>query len=108
MTSENKQLFIYRIRPTRTDMLSGGPNPEEERIIGEHFNYLKALTDHGTVLHAGRTLSSDEESFGIVIFRASSEKAAKNLMEDDPAVKEKVMKARLFPYRSALLGDWRE
>ena len=44
--------------------------------ISAHYNYLKALTDQGVVILAGRTLNTDESSFGIVIFRADSEEAA--------------------------------
>jgi uncharacterized protein YciI len=45
----------------------------------------------------------DEKTFGIVIIDVSSEEEAKNIMENDPAVKEGVMTAELFPYRVALI-----
>ena len=97
--------FLYRIQPTRDDMLSGGPTPEEERIVGAHYHYLKRLTDLGVVILAGRTLNTDASSFGIVIFRADSEEAAQEIVANDPAVKGGVMRAELFPYRVALYGD---
>jgi len=53
---------------------------------------------------AGRTLNTDERSFGIVIFRADSEEAARRVMEQDPAVRNRVMRAELYPYRIALMA----
>ena len=41
--------------------------------------------------------------FGIVILEVNSEEEAIALMEDDPAVKEGIMTATIFPYRVALL-----
>lgn len=95
--------FLYRIQPTRAAMLTAGPTPEEQAIVGQHFNYLKDLTAKGVVILAGRTLNTDESSFGIVIFRAESEEAARAIMNGDPAVAKGVMKAALFPYRVALM-----
>ncbi len=86
-------------------MLSDGPTPEEERIVGDHYSYLKKLTDQGVVILAGRTLNTDESSFGIIIFRADSEEAARRIVADDPAVRGGVMRAELYPYRIALMED---
>ena len=97
--------YIYTIQPTRVEMLSGGPTPEEERIVGAHYRYLEALADQGVVILAGRTLNTDASSFGVVIFRADSEEAAQEILANDPAVKGGVMRAELFPYRVALIGD---
>ena len=97
--------YLYRIQPTRVEMLSEGPTPEEERIVGDHYSYLKKLTDQGVVILAGRTLNTDESSFGIIIFRADSEEAAWRIVADDPAVRGGVMRAELYPYRIALMAD---
>jgi hypothetical protein len=35
--------FLYRIRPTRFEMVSVGPTAEEAEIVSQHFNYLKDL-----------------------------------------------------------------
>jgi uncharacterized protein YciI len=99
--------FLYTIQPTRIEMLAEGPTPEEERIVDAHYNYLKELTEKKVVILAGRTLITDARSFGIVVFRADSEEAARNIVADDPAVKGGVMRAELFPYRVAFLGDLR-
>ena len=97
--------FLYRIQPTRAEMLTSGPTPEEARIIGEHFAYLQALVVEGTVLLAGRTLNEDASSFGLCIFRAEDEASARGLMEGDPAVQYGVMSATLFPYRVAIKAE---
>lgn len=99
------QQFLYRIQPTRLAMLTDGPTEEEERIVGDHFAYLKELTERGIVLLAGRTLNVDEDTFGIVIFQAESERDAQAIMGNDPAVVKGVMSAKLFPYRIALMGE---
>ena len=105
--SERAQ-YLYRINPTRPEMLSNKATPKEERVISEHFAYLQELTEDGVVILAGRTLNTDESSFGIVIFLTSTGAAARVVMENDPAVKQGVMKAELFPYRVALKGNWKE
>lgn len=98
--------YLYRIQPSRAALLTDGPTSEEERSIAMHFEYLKALTESGTVILAGRTLNTDESSFGIVVYRAENDAAARTIMEGDPAVAAGVFRARLFPYRVALTGDF--
>ena len=100
------QEYVYVIQPARGEMLSTGPTPWEEEVVSQHFSYLQALTGRGVVVLAGRTLNTDESSFGIVIFRAESEEAARAIMNADPAVQAGVMRARLFPYRIALMANW--
>jgi len=95
--------FLYRIQPARAEMLKSGPTKEESALVEEHFNYLKKLTAKGVVILAGRTLTTDESSFGLVIFRAESEETARAIMNNDPAVKNGVMRATLFPFRVALM-----
>ena len=94
--------FLYRIQPTRLAMLTEGPTEREAEVLGEHFGYLSRLTDRGTVLMAGRTLTADERTFGIAVLVAATIAEAEAIMNDDPAVKHGVMRAELFPYRVAL------
>ena len=83
-------------------MLKDGPTEHEAQVVSEHFAYLSELTDRGTVLMAGRTLSVDENTFGIVVFVAGETSEAEAIMKGDPAVKHGVMRAELFPCRVAL------
>ncbi|MEO8392638.1 MAG: YciI family protein [Chloroflexota bacterium] len=97
--------FLYRIQPTRATMLTEGATPEEGELVSQHFNRLKKLMEAGVVILARRTLNTDSSTFGIVIFNADSEEAARALMNDDPAVKGGVFSAELFPYRVALITE---
>ena len=96
--------FLYCIRPTRTEMLVES-TPQEDRIVGEPFEYLRGLSDRGVVLLAGRTLNTDASAFGIVVFVAATEREAEALVQADPAVRAGVFDAQLFPYRVALVSD---
>ena len=96
--------YMYRIMPTRPEMLSEGPTPAETDVTTRHAEYLQELTNQGVVVLAGRTLNTDESSFGIVILNAESEPAAREIMRNDPAVKFGVMSAELFPYRVAMMA----
>ena len=51
---------------------------------------------------AGRTQTTDEHTFGIVIFQAQNYNLAVKIMEEDPAVKHGVMSCRLYPYAIAV------
>jgi uncharacterized protein YciI len=100
--------FLYKTSATRTGMVAEGPNDAEKAIIEEHFDYVKSLTDRGIVLVFGRTQNRDAGAFGIVIFRAGSNEEAQSIMNNDPAVKQSVMHAELYPYKVAGLNarDW--
>ena len=105
--TETKQ-FLYMLRPTRVGMVADGPTERENEVLARHFAYLKDLTDRGVVLLAGRTLTEDASTFGIVVFRAESEPEAEHIMREDPAVRQSVMRAKLYPYRVALLARNRD
>ena len=83
-------------------MLTEGATEEESRRTGEHFEYLKDLVAKGIVILAGRTQTPDYSSFGIVIFKAEDDAAARQIVDNDPVVKNRVMRAELFPYQIAL------
>jgi uncharacterized protein YciI len=85
-------------------MLVEGLTEEEDRLVGEHFEYLRDLVEKGVVLLAGRTQNPDPTAFGIVIFRAASFNEARTVMEADPAVKQGVFHAELYPYAISLIG----
>src|SRR5437867_12475650 len=99
--SEAKQ-YVYRIQPTRPEMLVEGLTPEEEEIRTQHFAYLQRLTEQGVLILAGRTLTTDQDTFGITIFTTNSDEEARVLMNNDPAVSRGLMHAKLFPFRVVL------
>jgi len=97
--------YVYRLRPARADMLAAGPTADEERIIGEHFAYLQDLHAQGVVSFVGRTLTTGPETFGLAVFAAADETAARAVMTADPAVAQGVMTAELFPFRTVFPDD---
>lgn len=97
--------FLYQLRPTRIEMITDGPTQREAEVVGTHFSYLQQLVKEGVVLMAGRTQREDEKTFGVVVFQAESELAARRVMDDDPAVINQVMEAQLFPFRVAMWSD---
>jgi uncharacterized protein YciI len=97
--------FIYTLIPIRPDMLTEGLTDKENEIVARHFAYLSDLKDKGVVKLAGRTTNTDAGSFGVMIFEAKDEEAAREIMAQDPAVNEGVLAAKLFPFRIALMDD---
>lgn len=100
MIRVQKQTFIYQIKlrnPATADML----NEDEKCIVSDHFEYLKALLDREQLILAGRTAGAE---FGIVIFEAEGEDQARQIMENDPVIKNGLMNGEIYPYRLAL---WR-
>ena len=86
-------------------MLSGGLSEFEEAVVAEHFTYLQDLLHRGVVLMAGRTQTTGEDTFGIVVYETGSEASARQIMDNDPAVLKGVMTARLFPFGVALWSE---
>jgi uncharacterized protein YciI len=101
MTREKKQ-FIYTLKPIPRLQHEENWTEKENEIVGRHFSKLQQLLQEGKLILAGRTLPLDETTFGIVILEVDSEEEARDLMEQDPAVQEGMMTARLYPYRVAL------
>ena len=100
--------FLYRLTPARVEMVTVGPTPEEAALVGEHFAYLESLTERGVMILVGRTQDNSPDTIGLAIFQAASDEDARAIMENDPAVKNGVMLARLFPFKIALHGQWPE
>lgn len=77
---------------------------QDEAITGEHFQRLVNLKNEGVVILAGRTMLelNDASMMGLVIFYAKDEKEANQFMQDDPAVKNKIMLAKVVPYAVAI------
>ena len=70
--------------------------------MDRHFGYLKKLTDEKTVILAGPCLDA---AFGVMIFESESEETARQIMENDPAIKERLMTAELHPFKVSLMRE---
>jgi uncharacterized protein YciI len=74
----------------------------DNAVIGRHFAHLTAAAKSGQLILAGRTMEPGDKTFGLVIFEAADEPAARTFMTSDPAIAEKIMTADLHPYYVAL------
>lgn len=103
-TQKKEKQFIYVLKLVPRLLDQKNWTDQDVQIIGRHFRRLQQLRKEGKVILAGKTLDdSDSAQFGVVIFRAESEEQARKIMEEDDAVKEKIMTAQLFPFRVALI-----
>lgn len=78
---------------------------DDQAVAGQHFQRLVKMKDEGIIILAGRTQLplNDTEMKGLVIFYAKDDKEALQIMEDDPAVKAKIMLAKVYPYSVAVI-----
>lgn len=98
-----KLQFLYQLKLIPTLLDESNWTDQENNIVQRHFEELQSWQQQGKLILAGRTLNMDSSGFGIVILEVDSEEEAINLMESDPAIKEGIMTATLFPYRVALI-----
>ncbi|MDX1664380.1 MAG: YciI family protein [Candidatus Promineifilaceae bacterium] len=100
--SENQQ-FLYQFEAVRPEMVRD-PNawtPDDVAVAEAHVAYLREATEIGTVILAGRSL--DGVGPAIVIVEVASEEEARIFMEQDPFVREGLMRATLHPFRAAMI-----
>jgi len=93
--------YIYRLELIERLKKDENWTDEDNRIVNEHFDYLKNLLSQNRLILAGRT--TNENKFGIVIFEAETNENAQDIMNNDPAVLNGIMTSELFPYRVALI-----
>jgi uncharacterized protein YciI len=76
----------------------------DQAIVGEHFQRLVKYKNEGVVVLAGRTELdlNNPDMMGLVIFYAKDDKEALQFMQNDPAVKNKIMQTKVHPYGIAL------
>ena len=99
-----KNSFYAIIKPYRQDFITN-PKEEEDKIMGDHFRYLKKLLEQNKLFFAGPTLIP-EEPFGVIILQTGTEEEAKKLLENDPSVKAGIQKiADLRPIRLSLTRE---
>jgi uncharacterized protein YciI len=93
-------LYVLRLVPRLHDDKAW--TAADNAAVSRHFNHLKAATERGQVILAGRTREAGDKTMGLVIFAAADEAAARAFMHSDPAIVEKIMTATLHPYAIAL------
>ena len=74
-----KHHYYAIIRPTRKDFITN-PTDEDNKIMSDHFLYLKELLEQGKLYLAGPTLIEDDP-FGLYIFETETEEEARILQD---------------------------
>ena len=94
--------FIYVLRPVPRLYDDKNWTKEDEMALSRHFTRFKHAIETGELILAGRTSEPGDKTFGIAIFEAKDEAAARKFMESDPAVVAGLMTAELHPFAVAL------
>lgn len=95
--AKSKQ-FIYVLKLVPRLFADSAWTKEDNAVIRRHFVRLQEAAKSGDVILAGRTSEPGDKTFGIAIFKAPDEAAAKKFMEEDPAVAGGLMTAELHPF----------
>jgi uncharacterized protein YciI len=94
--------FIYVLRLVPRLYSDSNWTKEDNEALERHFTRFKEATKSGQLILAGRTKEPGDKTFGIAIFEASDEAAARAFMQADPAVAGGLMTAELHPFAVAL------
>ena len=93
--------YIAIIKPVREDFMKNWTEADE-KIMGEHFEYLKSLLKEGKLVIAGPALN-EQKPFGLVILHCDSLEEANKIMTNDPSVKSGIQNLKLVePFRLSL------
>jgi uncharacterized protein YciI len=71
-------------------------------VLERHFARFQEAIKSRQLILAGRTKEPGDKTFGIAIFEAPDEAAARAFMQADPAVSGGLMTAELHPFAVAL------
>ncbi len=97
-----KNHYYAIIKPYRQDFITN-PNEEEDKIMSDHFSYLKSLLRQKKLVLAGPTLTR-EDPFGLIILEAETEEAGRLLLEKDPSISAGIQQIVDFrPIRLSLI-----
>jgi uncharacterized protein (TIGR02246 family) len=94
-------IYVLRLVPRLYDDKNW--TNEDEMALSRHFARFKRAIETGELILAGRTREPGDKTFGIAIFEANDEEAARKFMESDPAVVAGLMTAELHPFGVALI-----
>jgi uncharacterized protein YciI len=100
-TGKPKQ-FIYVLRLVPRLYADSAWTKEDNAALQRHFVRFQQAAKSGQLILAGRTSEPGDKTFGIAIFEAADEDAARKFMQEDPAVAGGLMTAELHPFAVAL------
>jgi len=89
-------IYVQKLVPRLYD----GENwkKEDNAALEQHFIRFHEGTKSGQLILAGRTKEPGDKTFGIAVFKASDEAAARAFMKADPTVSAGLMTAELHPF----------
>ena len=106
--SQDNTQFIYVLRYTDEFKKAIKWRAKENEIAREHVSYLKTLMDEEKGYMAGRTTNIyDPDLFGVVIFDAPNIEKAKEIMENDPLIRNNIMLGTLNPFNIVFIKEKR-
>jgi uncharacterized protein len=94
--------FIYVLRLVPRLYSDTAWTKEDKMALDRHFARFQHAIETGELILAGRTKEPGDKTFGIAIFEAKDETAARTFMESDPAVVAGLMTAEFHPFAVAL------
>jgi len=94
--------FIYVLRLVPRLHSDAAWTKEDNMVLSRHFTRFQHAVETGELILAGRTMEPGDKTFGIAVFEATDEAAARSFMESDPAVVAGLMTAELHPFAVAL------
>ena len=98
---DSKQfIYVLHLVPRLHDIKNW--TDADKAAVDRHFSRLKNISKSDQLILAGRTQEPGDKTFGIVIFQAADETAARIFMETDPAVVTGVMTAEIHPFKVAV------
>lgn len=100
--ADKPKQFIYVLRLVPRLYADSAWTKEDNMAISRHFARFQKAIETGELILAGRTKEPGDKTFGIAIFEAKDEAAARAFMESDPAVVAGLMTAELHPFAVAL------
>ena len=100
VTKPKQFIYVLHLAPRLYDDKAW--TAEDKAAVDRHLANFKAAVQSGQLILAGRTREPGDKTFGIAIFEATNETAARKFMEADPAVVAGVMTAELHPFAVVL------
>jgi len=94
--------FIYVLKLVPRLYADSAWTKEDEAVLKRHFTRFQEAIKSGQLILAGRTSEPGDKTFGIAIFQATDEDAARKFMQEDPAVSGGLMTSELHPFAVAL------
>jgi uncharacterized protein YciI len=100
--TEKPKQFIYVLRLVPRLYSDSNWTKQDNEVLERHFARFQEAAKSGQLILAGRTNEPGDKTFGIAIFEASDEEAARKFLQADPAIAGGLRTAELHPFAVAL------